>query len=97
MSTFAHDNINSNSALLVNVTPADFPSDDPLAGIEFQRIWEQKAFTSGGGDFYAPVQLLGDFLEDIPSISFKSVIPSYKPGKHLEVSKSVCRILYMKA
>ena len=81
MSTFAHDNINSNSALLVNVTPADFPSDDPLAGIEFQRIWEQKAFACGGGDFYAPVQLLGDFLEDIPSISFKSVIPSYKPGK----------------
>ncbi|HEX37587.1 MAG TPA: hypothetical protein ENG70_01815 [Candidatus Cloacimonetes bacterium] len=81
MSTFAQDNVNSNSALLVGVTPADFPSDDPLSGIEFQRIWEQKAFACGGGDHYAPVQLLGDFLEDKPSASYKSVIPSYKPGK----------------
>jgi len=81
MSTFTQDNINSNAALLVNVTPEDFPSKDPLAGIEFQRIWEQKAFACGGGDFYAPVQLLGDFLEDKPSASYKSVIPSYKPGK----------------
>ena len=81
MSTFAQDNINSNSALLVNVTPEDFPSKDPLAGIEFQRIWEQKAFACGGGNFYAPVQLLGDFLEDKPSTSYKSVIPSYKPGR----------------
>jgi hypothetical protein len=81
MSTFAQDNINSSSALLVNVTPEDFPSNDPLAGIEFQRIWEQKAFACGGGNFYAPVQLLGDFLEDKPSTSYKSVIPSYKPGR----------------
>ncbi len=61
MSTFAQDNVNSNSALLVGVTPADFPSDDPLAGVEFQRIWERKAFACGGGNFYAPVQLLCDF------------------------------------
>ncbi len=81
MSTFAQDNINSNAALLVNVTQEDFPSNDPLAGIEFQRVWEQKAFACGGGDFYAPVQLLGDFLEDNPSTSYKSVIPSYKPGR----------------
>ena len=81
MSTFAQDNINSNSALLVNVTPEDFPSKDPLAGIEFQRIWEQKAFAAGGGNFNAPVQLLRDFLEDKPSTSYKSVIPSYKPGR----------------
>ena len=81
MSTFAQDNVNSNSALLVGVTPADFPSDDPLAGVEFQRIWERKAFECGGGNFYAPVQLLCDFLEDTPSISYKSVIPSYKPGR----------------
>ncbi len=81
MSTFAQDNINSNAAILVNVTPEDFPSEDPLAGVEFQRMWEKKAFACGGGDFYAPVQLLGDFLEDKISASYKSVIPSYKPGK----------------
>jgi len=81
MSTFTQDNINSNAAILVNVTPEDFPSEDPLAGVEFQRMWEKKAFACGGGDFYAPVQLLGDFLEDKLSASYKSVIPSYKPGK----------------
>ncbi|MCD6330448.1 MAG: NAD(P)/FAD-dependent oxidoreductase [Candidatus Cloacimonetes bacterium] len=81
MSTFAQDNVNSNAALLVGVTPEDFPSKDPLAGVEFQRIWEKKAFDCGGGDFYAPVQLLGDFLEDKPSSSYKSVIPSYKLGR----------------
>ncbi len=81
MSTFAQDNINSNAALLVGVTPTDFPSNDPLAGIEFQKIWEKKAFILGGNGFSAPVQLLGDFLEDRPSTSYKSVIPSYKPSR----------------
>jgi len=90
MSTFAQDNINSNAAILVNVTPEDFPSEDPLAGVEFQRMWEKKAFACGGGDFYAPVQLLGDFLEDKPPRVINL-------GRHPEVSENVCLILYMKA
>jgi len=80
MSTFAQDNINSNAALLVGVTPADFPSENPLAGLDFQRIYEKKTYSYGGEDFYTPVQLLGDFLHGRCTSSYKSVIPSYKPG-----------------
>ncbi|MBN2016750.1 MAG: NAD(P)/FAD-dependent oxidoreductase [Candidatus Cloacimonetes bacterium] len=82
MSTFAQDNINSNSALLVSVTPDDYPTEHPLSGIQFQRRFEQRAFTYDGGDYFAPTQLLGDFLEGNSTSLYKSVIPSYKPGTH---------------
>lgn len=71
---------NANSALLVGVTPADFGSDHPLAGVEFQRKWERKAFSLGGGGFKAPVQLLGDFLAGRPSTELGGVLPSYSLG-----------------
>jgi len=44
MSEYGQDSPMSNSALLVGVTPQDFESDHPLAGIAFQRKWEEKAF-----------------------------------------------------
>ena len=53
---------NANSGLLANVFPADLPGDDVLAGIALQRECERAAFASGGGDFVAPAQLVGDFL-----------------------------------
>ncbi|NLI11847.1 MAG: hypothetical protein GX425_04320 [Peptococcaceae bacterium] len=80
MSFYARAAQNANSALLVGVTPADFGSDHPLAGVDFQRNWERKAFELGGGDFKAPVQLLGDFLADKPSTCIGSVLPSYQIG-----------------
>jgi uncharacterized FAD-dependent dehydrogenase len=40
MSEYKRDGGNANSALLVGVTPADYPSEHPLAGIEFQRKWD---------------------------------------------------------
>jgi uncharacterized FAD-dependent dehydrogenase len=42
MSEFARNNINSNSAILVSVSPDDFPSKHPLSGVDFQRIFEKK-------------------------------------------------------
>jgi uncharacterized FAD-dependent dehydrogenase len=78
MSEYAQNGINSNSALLVNVLPADCGTH-PLAGITFQRNWERNAFQSGGGDFTAPVQLLGDFLKNRVSDRFKKVFPTYRP------------------
>ncbi len=39
----------ANSALIVNVTPEDFPTDDVLSGIEFQRILENKAYEAAAG------------------------------------------------
>ncbi len=80
MSAYAQRGKNSNSALLVNVTPDDFESDHPLAGVEFQRTWERAAFVSGGKDYRAPAQLVGDFLKGLPSEKIGSVAPTYKPG-----------------
>lgn len=80
MSEYLQDGKNSNSALLVPVTPADFNSDHPLAGVEFQRFWEKKAYEAGGSDYSAPAQLVGDFLEGRPSFRVEEVSPTYKPG-----------------
>lgn len=80
MSYHSRNSRNSNSALLVNVLPSDFNSNDPLAGVEFQRKLETAAYNAGGGGYIAPAQRLGDFLQGVPSTSFGSVTPSYKPG-----------------
>lgn len=85
MSKYAQDGANSNSAILVPVTPADFNSDHPLAGIEFQRQWERAAYSAGGSNYFAPVQLVGDFLNKQASNKIKSVTPSYRPGVALGV------------
>lgn len=73
-----HDRMaaNSNSAIIVNVSPQDYGSDHPLAGVAFQRKWEQKAFKEGNGKI--PVQLLGDFEKNRVSKSFGSFEPSMK-------------------
>lgn len=63
MSRFARNGENANSALLVGVTPADFASDSPLAGVEYQRRLEEAAYRLGGGSYRAPAQLAGDFLK----------------------------------
>lgn len=80
MSERARDKINANAALLVNVTPQDFGSEHPLAGVEFQRCWERSAYEASGGSYAAPAQLVGDFLMDRPSKEYKGIEPSYKPG-----------------
>lgn len=53
---------NANSALLVNVNPEDFESDDVLAGVALQRSLEEKAYNAGGGKYLAPASKLEDFL-----------------------------------
>ena len=60
MSEYARDKENANSAILVGVEPADFPSEHVLSGFQLQRKIEQKAFNLGGGDYTAPGQLVGD-------------------------------------
>ena len=80
MSTFARDGKNANAALLCDVTPADFPSAHPLAGVELQREWERAAFLASGGDYRAPAQRMEDFLLDRPSAGAGSVEPSYPLG-----------------
>jgi len=80
MSRFAREGANANSAFLVNVGPGDFASSDPLAGVEFQRRWERAAFELGGRDFRAPAQLLGDFMQGVPSSEAGAVQPTYSLG-----------------
>ncbi|NMA65012.1 MAG: hypothetical protein GX957_02070 [Clostridiaceae bacterium] len=80
MSEYSRDGENANSALLVGVTPEDFGSHHPLAGIDFQRKYEHLAFQYAGGNYKAPVQLTGDFLSDRNSTDWGNVKPTYKPG-----------------
>ncbi len=79
MSQYSRNERNANAGIVVGITPDDFPGG-PLAGIEFQRKWEERAFELGGGDYSAPAQLVGDFIAGRPSTSLGSVEPSYKPG-----------------
>ncbi|MBS5115539.1 MAG: FAD-dependent oxidoreductase [Erysipelotrichaceae bacterium] len=80
MSEYARDGLNANSAVLVSVLPTDFNNDDLFAGIKFQRDLEQKAFNITQKPYYAPVQLVEDFLNDQMSKQFKEVKPTYLPG-----------------
>ena len=79
MSYYARNAANANSAVLVSVTPADYGSDHPLAGVEFQRQIERAAWEYSRSS-KAPAQLLGDLLEGRASTGCGSVTPSYRPG-----------------
>lgn len=80
MSQYSRAERNANAGIVVGITPEkDYPGS-PLAGIDFQRKWEEAAFKAGGGTYAAPAQLVGDFITGKPSTSLGSVIPSYKPG-----------------
>lgn len=80
MSYYARNGENANSALLIGVYPSDFKSDLPLAGVEFQRELEHKAYVVGGGGYVAPMQRVGDILKDKASKEITSVKPTYKPN-----------------
>lgn len=85
MSQYSRNERNANAGIVVNVDPKDYGAtpENPLAGIDFQRALESKAFELGGKTYEAPGQLVGDFLAGRPSTELGRVIPSYKPGVHL--------------
>ncbi len=82
MSQYSRAERNANSAIVVGITPDDYPGH-PLAGIDFQRELESRAFVLGGGTYDAPGQLMGDFVKGRPSTEFGSVVPSFRPAVHL--------------
>jgi uncharacterized FAD-dependent dehydrogenase len=82
MSQYSRNERNANSGIVVGVTPDDYKGG-PLAGIAFQRKWEERAFELGGGNYHAPAQRVGDFLAGRASTSLGPVMPSYTPGVHL--------------
>ena len=83
MSEYARDGENANSAVLVNVTPEDFGSSEPLAGVEFQHKYEKLAFELGGRNYSAPAEKVKDFLAGKTSgfdSNFEKVKPTYRPN-----------------
>ncbi len=80
MSYLRRDGKNANSALLLTLTPEDFPDKSPLGGMYWQREIEHAAFNNGGGDYRAVSQLVGDFLKSRPSTGAKTVVPTYSPA-----------------
>ncbi|OYY95365.1 MAG: hypothetical protein B7Y41_02360 [Hydrogenophilales bacterium 28-61-23] len=85
MSQYSRNERNANAAIVVGIEPKDFGSNiqtNPLAGMDFQRLWEAAAFVAGGSDYRAPAQKVGDFLAGRPSTGPGTVTPSYTPGVH---------------
>jgi uncharacterized FAD-dependent dehydrogenase len=94
MSQYSRAERNANAGIVVGINAADYAQPDhvderhggrvhPLDGIAFQRQWERRAFELGGGDYFAPGQLVGDYLKRQASKEFGAVLPSYKPGVRL--------------
>ncbi len=86
MSQYSRNERNANSGIVVGITPVDYPPSQPgdeLAGMRFQRKWEERAYKLGGENYCAPGQLVGDFLAGKPSTTLGNVQPSYTPGVHL--------------
>jgi uncharacterized FAD-dependent dehydrogenase len=79
MSQYSRAERNANAGIVVGITPADYPGH-PLAGIAFQRHWEERAFAAGGADYRAPAQRVSNFLARRASTSLGDVVPSYRPG-----------------
>lgn len=87
MSYSKRDGKNANSAVIVTVTPEDFGSGDPLAGVEFQRKLEEAAYREGDGKI--PVQLFGDFCKNQKSVKLGEVIPQMKGMYQLANTRNV--------
>ena len=76
MSYHDRDSRNANSALIVTVTPEDFQGEGPLAGVEFQRRLEEKAYDLGKGKI--PLQLYGDFRRNRETAALGQINPCIK-------------------
>ena len=88
MSYFDRKGKNANSAVLVTVNPSDVEGDDVLGGVKLQEDIEKRAFILGGENYYAPVNKVGDILNNRVSTEFGKVKPTYKPGvKFADLSK----------
>ncbi len=90
MSQYSRNERNANAAIVVGIDPEQDYPEHVLSGIDLQRDLEKLAYKLGGGDYKAPAQLVGDFLQDKASTELGDVIPSYKPGVNLgDLSKAL--------
>lgn len=86
MSNFARDGKNANSALIAQVTRADF-GEGTLDGMYFQRKLEAAAFEAGGKTYAAPLQRIEDFLADRPTRQLGEVLPTYPKTEFCNLNK----------
>lgn len=100
MSDFKRDSRNANSAIVVTVHPEDFDEGrvgpSVLAGVEFQRNWERRAFEAGGGGQALPVQTLGDYVSGRPSRGLGAVKPEIR-GPYALADLNACLPEYVGA
>jgi len=90
MSQYSRNERNANAAIVVGIDPEQDYPEHVLSGIDLQRDLEKLAYELGGGDYKAPAQLVGDFLQDKPSTQLGDVTPSYQPGINLgDLSKAL--------
>ena len=80
MSFYDRDSGIANSAIVAAIRPDEYDGDGRLAGGEFQRYWERKAFQLGGGDYKAPGQRVADFLAGVTTKQWTDLTPTYRPG-----------------
>ncbi len=87
MSYSGRDGKNANSAIIVSVTPEDYPGEGPLAGILFQRNLEEKAYRLGQGKI--PVQRYGEYRIGIMTESRKTIPDEQKVDQSGQQESSV--------
>ncbi|MBQ4298174.1 MAG: hypothetical protein II771_07755, partial [Clostridia bacterium] len=80
MSPFARDGVNSNAAVAVSVFPSDC-GGTPEGAVAFQRELERRAFTLGGGGYFAPVSTVGDLMRGLSGTAPSRVRPTYMGGR----------------
>lgn len=79
MSYRKRDGQNANSAMIVTVSPKDFPSSDPLSGVAYQRRLEEAAYVHRDGA--VPIQLFEDFCNNQETKQLGDIMPQVK-GKY---------------
>lgn len=69
MSNSSRSSPRANAGVVVAVGLDDFAAEGfhgPLAGLEWQRRWEARAYELGGGHYHAPAQRITDYLARRP-------------------------------
>ena len=85
MSKFARDGSNANCAVNVSIFTDDY-GNNPHQAIKFQENLEEKAYIAGRKHYYAPIQLMGDFINDKAINEPSRILPTYANGNRVTVS-----------
>ena len=73
MSQYSRNERNANAGIVVAISPEDYPGH-PLAGIDFQRHWESRAFELGAvTPSYTPGVRLGDLASALPDDAISAI------------------------